>query len=186
MSSVLACLRRYPTRQRTAVASGYLFTAPRSSERSARPPPTRTPRFFGLNLPEFLARTLRRADIPSAPVARQGTNNETAMVNKRQKTEGAKKTATTTPKRITAAKPKAAARSAGAAPKAKPAKKKTAGVGDGTKAELLPEQKRTVDYREKAARMGGQMSVGRCSTTQNLSWGWWMRVTEDLGVRAIS
>lgn len=80
-----------------------------------------------MNLPEFLARTLRRADIPSAPVAQQGTNNETAMVNKRQKTEGAKKTATTTPKRITAAKPKAAARSAGAAPKAKPAKKKTAG-----------------------------------------------------------
>ncbi len=60
------------------------------------------------------------------------------------------------------------------------------GVGDGTKAELLPEQKRTVDYREKAARMGGQMSVGGCSTTQNLSWGWWMRVTEDLEVRAIS
>jgi hypothetical protein len=71
-----------------------------------------------LNLPEFLARTLRRVDIPSAPVAQQGTtvaqqgttvaqqgttvaqqgtNNETAMVNKRQKTEGAKKTATTTP-----------------------------------------------------------------------------------------
>jgi hypothetical protein len=50
-----------------------------------------------LNLPEFLARTLRRVDIPSAPVAQQGANNETAMVNKRQKTEGAKKTATTTP-----------------------------------------------------------------------------------------
>ena len=59
-------------------------------------------------------------------------------------------------------------------------------VGDGTKAELLPEQKRTVIYREKAARMGGQMVVGGCSTTQNLSEGWWMRATEDLEVRAIS
>lgn len=66
------------------------------------------------------------------------------------------------------------------------ARREGAFVGDGTKAELLPEQKRTVDYREKAARMGGQMSVGGCSTTQNLSWGWWMRVTEDLEVRAIS
>ena len=61
------------------------------------------------------------------------------MVNKQEKNEGAKKTATTTapttaPKRRAAAKPKAATRSAGAAPAvapaaapaAKPARKKTA------------------------------------------------------------
>ncbi len=49
------------------------------------------------------------------------------MVNKREKTEGAKKTATTAaPKRRTEAKPKAVTRTAEAAPKAKPAKKKSA------------------------------------------------------------
>ncbi len=49
------------------------------------------------------------------------------MVNKREKNEGAKKTATTTaPKRRTAAQPKAAARIAGDVPAAKPARKKTA------------------------------------------------------------
>ena len=52
------------------------------------------------------------------------------MVNNREKTEGAKKAATTTaPKRRTTVnpvKPKAATRTAGAAPKAKPAKKKAA------------------------------------------------------------
>lgn len=49
------------------------------------------------------------------------------MVNKQEKIEGAKNTATTTaPKRPAAAKPKAAARTAGAAPAAKPARKKTA------------------------------------------------------------
>ena len=49
------------------------------------------------------------------------------MVNKREKNEGAKKTAAAiAPKRRTATKPKAATRTAGAAPVAKPAKKKTA------------------------------------------------------------
>ena len=54
-------------------------------------------------------------------------NQKKAMVNKREKTEGAKKTAATTaPKARTTAKPKAAARIAGAVPKAKPVKKETA------------------------------------------------------------
>ena len=49
------------------------------------------------------------------------------MVNKREKNEGAKKTPTTTaPKARTAAKPKAATRTAGTAPAAKPAKKEAA------------------------------------------------------------
>ena len=49
------------------------------------------------------------------------------MVNKREKNEGAEKTATiTAPKRRTTAKPKVAARTAGDAPAAKPAKRKTA------------------------------------------------------------
>jgi len=48
------------------------------------------------------------------------------MVNKRQKTEGAKTAANTASKRVTATKPKAAARVAGDAPAAKTAKKKTA------------------------------------------------------------
>ncbi len=52
------------------------------------------------------------------------------MVNKREKNEGAKKTAvTTTPKRLSpakAAKPKAAARIAPTAPAARPARKKAA------------------------------------------------------------
>jgi hypothetical protein len=49
------------------------------------------------------------------------------MVNKREKNEGAKKTAATTaPKGRVATKPKAAVRTAGAVPAAKPAKKKTA------------------------------------------------------------
>lgn len=48
------------------------------------------------------------------------------MVNKRDKTEGVKKTATTAPKRVTATKPKAATRVAGDEPAAKPANKKTA------------------------------------------------------------
>ena len=51
------------------------------------------------------------------------------MVNKREKNEGAQKTATTaTPKLRTAAKPKAAARVAKTVAPAKPAKKKTAKV----------------------------------------------------------
>ena len=48
------------------------------------------------------------------------------MVNKRQKTEGANTAANTAPKRVTATKPKAAARIAGDAPAAKLAQKKTA------------------------------------------------------------
>jgi hypothetical protein len=44
-------------------------------------------------------------------------------------------------------------------------------VGDGTKPEFLPEQKWTGNYRVKAAKMGGQMSFGGCSTTQSLFLG---------------
>ena len=48
------------------------------------------------------------------------------MVNKREKNEGQKKeAATTAPKPRIASKPKAATRTAGAAPAAKPAKRKT-------------------------------------------------------------
>lgn len=51
------------------------------------------------------------------------------MVNKREKNEGAKKTATTTaPKSRVASKPKAATRAAGTVPAAKPVKKKPAKV----------------------------------------------------------
>ena len=58
-------------------------------------------------------------------------------------------------------------------------------VGDGTKPEKLPEQKWTGNYRVKAAKMGGQMSFGGCSTIQSLFLGWWMRVTVDLAVGAM-
>lgn len=64
---------------------------------------------------------------PSVLVDRHGTRNQqTAMVNKREKNEGAKKTPViTTPKRRSAAKPTAAARVVPTAP-ARPARKKAA------------------------------------------------------------
>ena len=67
----------------------------------------------------------RRAGL-AFPTRKPAWNKKTAMVNKREKIEGAKNTAATTaPKRTTATKPKVATRIAGAAPAAKPAKKKT-------------------------------------------------------------
>jgi hypothetical protein len=57
---------------------------------------------------------------------RPAGNQQTDMVNKREKNEGAKKVAATTaPKGRVASKPKVATRTADAAPAAKTAKKKT-------------------------------------------------------------
>ena len=68
----------------------------------------------------------RRAGLAFPTRGPAWNKTKTAMVNKREKNEEAKKTAATTaPKRRTVTKLKAAARTTGAAPAAKPAKKKT-------------------------------------------------------------
>ena len=58
-------------------------------------------------------------------------------------------------------------------------------VGDGAKADLLPEQKRT-DYSVKWPRIGGHVNFGECSRTQSLQNGWKSPVTDLQEVGAIS
>jgi hypothetical protein len=58
-------------------------------------------------------------------------------------------------------------------------------VGDGAKADLLPEQKRT-NYNVKWPRIGGHVKFGECSSIQNLRKGWKSTVTDLREVGAIS